>query len=105
MEITPGPLSIKQLARTRAPDPETMATAKKFEEMFLAQTVDEMLKNVDTGSFGGGHAEETWRSFLARAFAEQISDQGSTGIAESVARAIGAYGDAGPEDTGRGDAT
>ena len=95
MEITPGPLSIRQLAKTRAPDPETMATARKFEEMFLAQTVDEMLKSVDTGSFGGGHAEETWRSFLARAFAEQISDQGSTGIAQSVARAIGAYEDAG----------
>ncbi|MFT6533388.1 MAG: Rod binding domain-containing protein [Limimaricola cinnabarinus] len=98
MEITPGPLSIRQLAKARAPDPETMATARKFEEMFLAQTVDEMLKSVDTGSFGGGHAEETWRSFLARAFAEQISDQGSTGIAQSVARAIGAYGDGGTEN-------
>ena len=93
MEIMQGSLSIKPLAKTRAPDPETMETAKKFEEMFLAQTVDEMLKSVDAGSFGGGHAEETWRSFLARAFAEQITQQDSTGIAGSVARAIGAYGD------------
>lgn len=95
MQITPGPLSIAPLARTREPDAETMETAKQFEEMFLAQTVDEMLKSVGTGAFGGGHAEEQWRSFLARAFAEQIADQGSTGIAQSVARAIGAYEDAG----------
>ncbi|MGR3465961.1 rod-binding protein [Limimaricola sp.] len=95
MEISPGSLSIRPLAKTREPDPETMETAKKFEEMFLAQTVDEMLKSVGTGAFGGGHAEEQWRSFLARAFAEQIADQGSSGIAQSVARAIDAYGDAG----------
>lgn len=102
MEIMPTALSLKPLAKTREADPETMKTAKKFEEMFLAQTVDEMLKSVDIGAFGGGHAEETWRSFLARAFAEQIADQDSTGIATSVARAIGAYGDTDGTRTGQG---
>lgn len=98
MQITPGTPSPALRAKPREADPETMETAKKFEEMFLAQTVDEMLKSVDIGTFGGGHAEETWRSFLARAFAEQISDQGSTGIAQSVARAIGAYEGQGEQD-------
>ena len=102
MQITPGPLSIAPLVRTREIDPATMETAKQFEEMFLAQTVDEMLKSVDIGAFGGGHAEETWRSFLARAFAEQIADQDSTGIATSVARAIGAYEDTDGTRTGQG---
>ena len=73
-------------AQTPSPD-----TAREFEAAFLTQTVDEMLKTVKIGMFGGGHAEETWRSFLARAVADQIAAEGSTGIARSVGRAMDAY--------------
>jgi hypothetical protein len=41
---------------------------------------------------GGGHGEEMWRSFLARAIAEEIAEGGRTGIAQSVETAIAGYG-------------
>ena len=67
-------------------------TAREFEAMFLSRTVDEMLKTVPQGVMGGGHGEEMWRSFLARAIAEEIAEGGRTGIAQSVETAIAGYG-------------
>ncbi|KKK68390.1 hypothetical protein LCGC14_2944530 [marine sediment metagenome] len=77
-------------AETRASQ-DREEVAKSFEAMFLTEAVDQMLRQVDIGSFGGGHAEETWRGFLARAVADQIADQGGTGIAGTVDTAIAAY--------------
>nr|WP_246253379.1 rod-binding protein [Sulfitobacter maritimus] len=50
-----------------------------------------MLSTVDVGSFGGGHAEETWRSFLSNAIGESIAEQNSTGIARSIETAMARY--------------
>ena len=74
-----------------APDAARKA-AREFEAVFLTQTVDEMMKSVDIGSFGGGQAEEIWRGFMARAYADQMAQQGGTGIARSVEATIRAYG-------------
>jgi hypothetical protein len=49
---------------------------------------------VNLGSLDGGFAEETWRTFLARAYADEMADRGMTGIAQSVERSIAAYRDA-----------
>lgn len=65
--------------------------ARDFESVFLTQMVDQMMKTVKLGGMDGGHAEEMWRGFLARAIADQIAATGSTGIAQSVERAISAY--------------
>ncbi|APX89207.1 hypothetical protein BV394_05325 [Brevirhabdus pacifica] len=69
-------------------------TAREFEALFLTQAVDEMMKTVDLGSFAAGSAEETWRSFLSRAIADEIAGQAGagTGIARSVESTIAAYG-------------
>lgn len=72
-------------------DPVTAESAQEFEAMFLGQMVDEMLSTVDIGSFGGGHAEETWRSFLSNAIGESIAAQNSTGIARSIETAMQRY--------------
>lgn len=80
-----------ELARTTPEDETSRRIAREFEAVFLSQAVEEMLKNVDIGSFGGGHAEETWRSFLARAYAEELAAQGTTGIAQGVESTIAAY--------------
>lgn len=66
-------------------------SAKDFEAMFLGQMVDEMLKTVKLGDFGGGHAEETWRSFLSDAIGRSIADQNTTGIAGGIETAIQRY--------------
>jgi Rod binding domain-containing protein len=79
-------------ARPGAAAPDAAQTAaREFEAVFLTQTVEELFRNIDIGSFGGGHAEETWRSFLARAYADQLAGQGMTGIAQSVEATILAY--------------
>ncbi len=75
----------------QAADAVTAETAKEFEAMFLGKMVDEMLSTVDIGSFGGGHAEETWRSFLSNAIGQSIADQNSTGIARSIETAMARY--------------
>lgn len=74
--------------------------ARDFEATFLSQVMEEMLKTVKLGSLDGGFAEETWRSFLARAYADEMADRGMTGIAQSVERSIAAYRDAMAEKGG-----
>jgi len=79
-------------ARPGAVAPDAAQTAaREFEAVFLTQAVEEMMRGVDVGQFGGGQAEETWRSFLARAVADEIAAQGRTGLAQSVQSAIAAY--------------
>lgn len=65
--------------------------AREFEATFLAQSIDEMLKTADASAFGGGHAEEMWRSFLAKAVADVIAQTASTGVAGQVEDAMAAY--------------
>lgn len=75
---------------TAAPDAPHSAV-KEFETMFLTQMVDEMLKQVDIGDFGGGQAEDTWRFFLAEAFSREIVEQGGAGLSASLERSLSAY--------------
>ncbi|MFD1342031.1 rod-binding protein [Litorisediminicola beolgyonensis] len=84
------PLTAKPAA-SPLDDPEVRKVAKEFEAVFLGQMVDEMFKTSKVDLFGGGHAEETWRSFLSNAVAESLAEQGGTGIAKQVAEAMAAY--------------
>ena len=86
----PAPTPAAKPAAPQA-DAVTAEKAQEFEAMFLGQMVDEMLSTVDVGSFGGGHAEETWRSFLSNAIGESIAEQNSTGIARTIETAMQRY--------------
>ena len=86
----PAPTPAAKPAAPQA-DAVTAEKAQEFEAMFLGQMVDEMLSTVDIGSFGGGHAEETWRSFLSNAISESIAEQNSTGIARTIETAMQRY--------------
>lgn len=60
-------------------------TAKDFEASFLSVMIGEMMKEVNqSGSFSGGVGEEKFKSFMADAFAKQMSNAGGIGLAESV---------------------
>ncbi|ETX28896.1 hypothetical protein RISW2_04075 [Roseivivax isoporae LMG 25204] len=87
-------MSIPPLA-PMASRPENAAdpaqAARDFEAAFLSQAVDQMLQTAGEDIMGGGQAGEAWRSFLSNAVADAIADQSRTGIAQSVAAAIGAY--------------
>ncbi|MFG6594997.1 rod-binding protein [Sulfitobacter sp. 1A13368] len=94
MEFASFPIPVPTpAAKPAAPqaDAVTAEKAQEFEAMFLGQMVDEMLSTVDIGSFGGGHAEETWRSFLSNAIGESIAEQSSTGIARTIETAMQRY--------------
>lgn len=86
----PAPTPASKPVASQA-DSVTAEKAQEFEAMFLGQMVDEMLSTVDIGSFGGGHAEETWRSFLSNAIGESIAEQNSTGIARTIETAMQRY--------------
>jgi peptidoglycan hydrolase FlgJ len=95
MDISPVPARVAPpttVATTRSEATEATRAAFEFEVVFLSQAVEEMMRHTSAGAFGGGHGEETWRSFLARAFAEEIAAHGSTGIARSIEAGIAAYG-------------
>jgi Rod binding domain-containing protein len=57
----------------------------EFESVFLAAMLAPMFETLSSdGPFGGGEAEETWRSLLAEQYAGSISRAGGIGIADSV---------------------
>jgi peptidoglycan hydrolase FlgJ len=90
--VGPVAIPVPQLTDRPAQGDAATSSAREFEALFLSQTVDEMLKTVPAGIMGGGHAEEMWRSFLARAIADEIAGGGNTGIATNVEAAITGYG-------------
>ena len=60
-------------------------TAQAFEASFLSQMLKPMFEGLDTeGTFGGGEAEATWRSFLIDAMAKQTAKAGGIGLADDV---------------------
>ncbi|KGM46960.1 rod-binding protein [Pseudooceanicola atlanticus] len=81
----------QQATQGQGTSPEVQKTAREFEAVFLTQVVDEMFKTVDLGDMSGGFAEETWRSFMARAFADELAARGSTGISQSVEASMNSY--------------
>lgn len=72
-------------APARADNARLRATANEFEASFLSQMLKPMFEGLDTdGLFGGGSAEETWRSFLIDAMARQTVKAGGIGLSDTV---------------------
>ena len=60
-------------------------TAEAFESTVLAQMMKPMFEGLSTdGPFGGGHAEQTWRSFMVDEMAKKTVAAGGIGLAVSV---------------------
>lgn len=87
--IRPVHPPVPPLPVTSAPTGELERVAREFESVFLATMVEGMLKGSGSEMFGGGHAEEMWRSLLARAYADQLAATGQFGLAEAVAGTLG----------------
>mgnify|MGYP001098194136 CR=1 FL=1 len=66
-------------------------TAEDFESVFLSQVFSEMLSMTESSITGGGHAEETWKSFMAQEYAKEVARNGQTGIADSVEKMLKSY--------------
>lgn len=60
-------------------------TAEDFEATFLSQMLKPMFEGLSTEApFGGGDAENTWRSFQLDAMAKETVKAGGIGLADTV---------------------
>ncbi|HWA63457.1 MAG TPA: rod-binding protein [Caulobacteraceae bacterium] len=83
--IAPAPTAVSaaELAKRGQID----KTAKDFETQFLGIMFQEMFKDVSVSEpFGGGQAEDMWKSFMTDAMARQTTKAGGIGLAASVSR-------------------
>ena len=68
-----------------AQDQSLRQIAEEFESVFLSTVISRMFQSLPVdGPFGGGHAEATYRTFLAEEYAGALSSQGGIGIADDV---------------------
>jgi Rod binding domain-containing protein len=63
--------------------------AEEFETVFLTMFIEQMYAGIETdGPFGGGSAEETYRSMLSQEYGKSIARSGGVGITDAVYREI-----------------
>lgn len=63
--------------------------AVAFEAVFIGQMLSHLWRGIPTdGPFGGGPAEETYRSLLIEEYGKQIARAGGFGIAADVERQL-----------------
>jgi Rod binding domain-containing protein len=63
--------------------------AQEFEAVFLSQMVEQMNIGLKSGGpFGGGFAEETYRSLMYQEVGRQMAQSGGVGIADAVYQEI-----------------
>jgi Rod binding domain-containing protein len=59
--------------------------AESFESFFVGQMLEYMWEGVEVDPmFGGGHAEEMWRSMLNQEYGKHVVKSGGLGIANQV---------------------
>lgn len=62
-------------------------TAQDFEASFLTTVLQNMFQGLSsTPPFGGGPAEDMWRSFLAESMAKDMAKRGGIGVSKAVER-------------------
>ncbi len=60
-------------------------TAVAFEAVFLTQIVNLMMDGISGDhAFGGGHAEDMWRSVLSEHIADAFAERGGLNIASQI---------------------
>jgi Rod binding domain-containing protein len=63
------------------------SAAEEFEAVFLSQMLEQMFQGIRTdGPFGGGKAEEMFRSFMLQEYGKVMAASGGVGIADMVKR-------------------
>lgn len=74
-----------QIAAQRENEGRMRKTAEDFEASFLSQMFKPMFEGLNTDTpFGGGEAENTWRSFMLDAMAKQTVKAGGIGMTNIV---------------------
>ncbi|MBL8629413.1 MAG: rod-binding protein [Rhodospirillaceae bacterium] len=82
--------SVQKQAATAAADltpdqKRAKATADEFESVFVGQMLEYMSEGVEVDPmFGGGHAEEMWKSMMNQEYGKHIVKNGGLGISKQV---------------------
>lgn len=80
-----SPPAVQPAAPAIDRDSAAYKSAQEFESVFLTQMVSQMYSGLDAqGPFGGGFAEETYRSLLYQEIGRQMAAGGGVGIADAV---------------------
>lgn len=80
---TPAPTT--PTSTTQGRDAAAWKAAQEFEAVFLGQMLAQMHQGIEAKApFGGGFAEETYRSLMHQEIGKQMAATGGVGIAESV---------------------
>ncbi len=70
---------------TNAKDAKIDKAAQDFEAVYISQMLTHMWSGVETNEmFGGGHAEEIYRSLLIDEYGKVIAKQGGLGLTDQV---------------------
>ena len=60
-------------------------TAQEFEAVYLSQMLKPMFEGIKASdTFGGGHAEDMYRSLMVDEYGKAIAQSGGVGIADQV---------------------
>src|SRR5262249_19084764 len=63
--------------------------AQQFEGFFVGQMMENMMAGIEADPmFGGGSAEETWRSMLNQEYGKQVAKSNKLGISDMVMKAM-----------------
>ncbi len=68
---------------------QAKATAEQFEAVFLSQMLTHMFSGIKVDKmFGGGQAEETYRTLMVQEYGKILAKAGGVGIADAVLKEI-----------------
>lgn len=68
---------------------ELREKAKELEGVFLNTLMSQMFSSIEAREgFGGGYAEETWRSMQAEQYAAMIAENGGIGLADEIVASL-----------------
>jgi Rod binding domain-containing protein len=75
-------------AASMSPD-QLREAARDFEAFYLARALEPMFEGLSSEApFGGGMAEDMWRSLLIDEYGKAIAKAGGIGIADAVVRVL-----------------
>ena len=79
--------ALKSLGAKAANMKQVHDAAQKFESFFVGQMMEYMSAGLKADkTFGGGQAEETWRSMLNQEYGKEISKSGKLGISDMISK-------------------
>ncbi len=82
---TPNYASITKTSAPTPADNKIQEKAEELEGVFLNTLMSQMFSSLESdGLFGGGHAEETWRSMQSEQYADILSQSGGVGMADQI---------------------